>query len=200
MTIWNVWGAALNGNWKAIGKKFTVLRVTFSASGEEKKSHKANQSVDDWVWFQWQNASGCQDHGCVCEHPHPCGAADSKYSTCLSDLARRASDVGNSCGGRQSGSWTTPLGSRWQDKLNTGPRTFGDVLASHVSTYKTARQEDRMKHVRTSKRHDEESHPLSVLCPNGALAAWVPNGRSYKKKKPEKKNKKNPYTGWIKTH
>lgn len=67
---------------------------------------------------------------------HPCGAVDSKYSTCLSDLARRASDVGNSCGGRQSGSWTTHLGARYEDNLNTEPSTLMiREIVVHVLTY-----------------------------------------------------------------
>lgn len=104
----------------------TILRKKFSGNGEETHTKLITASMTVLDLGDKMPVVLCASiltsNGALSREAwHPCGAADSKYSTCLSDLVRRASDEGNSCGGRQSGSWTTHLGSRYQDNLNTEP-------------------------------------------------------------------------------
>lgn len=82
-----------------------MLCEIFSASGEENHTKLITASI---TVLHLSDKMPVADHESILSSNgdlsqgawHPCGAVDSKYSTCLSDLARRASDAGNSCGGR----------------------------------------------------------------------------------------------------
>lgn len=121
-------------------------------------SDEADYSVHDCVRARWRNATALQVValcGCILTSRgawRPCGAAESKYSTSLWGLARRVSDTGNSCGGRQSASWTTH--DLWALHITTAlirhPRRLM-LAASRVLTYETRRREDKMQQVGAGK-------------------------------------------------